>query len=439
MNNNRSKPRARVALFAASGTALCVAMAPALAQEAPKPPAGTTAVDPNPYYVGVGQGFTHDSNVFRVPSGPGDIYSTTSVFGGFDQPISRQRIFGRAQVSLNRYQDETQLNNTSYDISAGADLQTIENISGNLNLGFSQHLAAPAASVGIPIAVRNVAQTERIDSLLRWGGPSLLTLEGRLGYIQVDNSAPEYISSDSRETTASLGVFYKPGEFSRVGVAARFERSRTPNAVFDPVTGSFQSNTGDGRNFDLLADYVVSDRLRANGRLSYTHQTNSSIPGADLSGVTGGLDVNWQVTAKTGVHFDVSRDAGFDTNTVTGYAAVQSGTGVTVTPVSALYENNRVTDTVGLGATYAATAKISASAQLRYSRAAFISGAAATAGANTHSTDVYKTAWVGLNYAITRAWSANCNYSYENRDVSGVIAYTYAANVVSCATQFTWR
>jgi hypothetical protein len=275
--------------------------------------------------------------------------------------------------------------------------------------------------------------------VLRWGGPSLLTLEGRLGYIQVDNSAPEFISSDSRETTASLGLFYRPGEFFRAGVAARFERSKTPNAVFDPVTGSFRSNTGDGRNIDLLVDYVASDRLKANGRLSYTRQTNSSIPGADLSGLTGGLDLNWQATAKTALHFDASRDAGFDTNTVTGYAAVQTGTGVTVTPVSALFENNRVTDTFGLGANYAATAKISASAQLRYSRAAFISSVAAAAGTNTRSVDVFRTAWLGLNYAITRAWSANCNYSYENRDVSGVIAYTYAANVVSCATQFTWR
>ncbi len=43
------------------------------------------------------QGFTHDSNVYRIPSGPSDNYSSTSVFGGFDQPISRQRVFGRAQ------------------------------------------------------------------------------------------------------------------------------------------------------------------------------------------------------------------------------------------------------------------------------------------------------------------------------------------------------
>src|SRR4051812_36540497 len=28
--------------------------------------------DPTPYYIGVSQAFTHDSNVFRIPSGPAD-------------------------------------------------------------------------------------------------------------------------------------------------------------------------------------------------------------------------------------------------------------------------------------------------------------------------------------------------------------------------------
>ncbi|MGZ8259659.1 MAG: hypothetical protein ACXWUL_03800, partial [Caldimonas sp.] len=179
--------------------------------------------DPNPYYIGVSQGFTHDSNVYRIPSGPSDIYSSTSVFGGFDQPISRQRVFGRASVSLHRYQDEDRLDNTSYDLSAGANLETIENISGNLNLGLSQSLVAPPANVGVPTAVRNKAQTQRVDGRVRWGGASLLTLEGSAGYERLDYSAPEYDRSETRETTTSIGLFYRPGAFLRVGVAARFE------------------------------------------------------------------------------------------------------------------------------------------------------------------------------------------------------------------------
>ena len=438
MNNRRSKAGARGALRAASGAALCLAAAPALAQDAGRPLTGTVAQDPNPYYIGASQGFTHDSNVYRIPDGPGDVFSSTSLFGGFDQPISRQRVFGRANVSLNRYQDEKQLNNTSYDLSTGAELATIENISGNVNLGISRSLASPAATFGVPTAVRNEATTKRADARLRWGGPSLLTLEGSAGYVRLDYSDPAYVTSETRETTGSIGLYYRPGAALRVGVAGRFERTRTPQAVLDPVSGAFQSNTTDGSNFDLLAEYLYGGSLSGNARLSYTRQTNSQVKEADFSGFTGALGVTWRATAKTSFQFDASRDAGFETASTTRYAVVQSGTGVVLTPVAALYENNRLTTSVALGASYEATAKISASARLRYTRAHLVSPTT-VGGAANESTDEFKGASLGVSYAITRAWGASCSYGYETRDVSGSVGYTYKANTIGCSTQITFR
>ena len=438
MNDKRTKTGARGALRAASGAALCLAAAPALAQDAGRLLTGTVAADPNPYYIGVSQGFTHDSNVYRIPSGPGDVFSSTSVFGGFDQPISRQRVFGRANVSLNRYQDEKQLNNTSYDLATGAELATIENITGNVNLGISKSLASPAASFGVPTAVRNEGLTKRADARVRWGGPSLLTLEGSAGYVRLDYSAPEYVTSETRETTGSLALYYRPGAALRLGVAGRFERTRTPRAVLDPVSGAYQSNTSDGSNLDLLAEYLYGGSLSGNGRLSYTRQTNSQVKGADFSGITGSLGVTWRATAKTSFQFDAAREAGFETANTTRYAVVQSGTGVVLTPVAALYENNRLTTSFGLGASYEATAKIGASARLRYTRANLVSPTT-VGGASNESTDVFKGASLGVSYAITRAWGASCSYGYETRSVSGAVAYSYNANTIGCSTQFTLR
>lgn len=444
--DTRTKARAGAVICATAGAALLIGMQPVAAQNAPTAPTttgaapgGSLAADPNPYYLGVSQGFTHDSNVYRIPAGPSDNYSSTSVFGGFDQPISRQRVFGRASVSLNRYQDQSRLNNTSYDLATSADLATIENISGNLNLGLTRSLAAPAAAVGTPTAVRNMAQTERVDTRLRWGGPALLTVEGGLGYVRLDYSAPEYVSSESRQTTGSLGLFYRPGAFLRLGVAGRFDRSRTPKAVLDPISGRYESNSTNGSNLDFLADYIYGGSLSGNARLSYTRQTNSRVAGADFSGLTGSLGLAWQATAKTAVQFDATRDAGFEANTFTRYAAVQTGTGLTLTPVAAPYENNRVTDSLGLGATYAATAKIGASARLRYTRARLVSAAGAPTGTTNDSTDVSKGASLGISYAITRAWGASCNLTHESRAVSGAVVYSYKENTVGCATQFTWR
>ena len=467
------------ALLAASAAALCFAVAPARAQDsggqtsAPSstttpssstaPPSPTTPAtpaappqtttttssaptrspnaaytpDPNPYYIGVGQGFTHDSNVYRIPSGPGDWYSGTTVFGGFDQPISRQRVFGRAGVSLNRYADQTQLNNTSYDITLGADLETIEHLSGSVNVGFSQNLASASATFNAPSAQSNLQKTERADARLRWGGPSVLSIEGGINYVRVDYSAPQFVTSESRETTSTLGAYYHPSPILRLGLAYRYEYTDTPKALFDPNLLTYSSNTTDGNNVDFTVDYTPDAQLKVNARLSYTRQTNSVIATSDFSGLTGSLAVSWQPTAKTSVAFDASRDAGFEANSLTQYAIVQSGTGLTLTPVSVFYQNNRVTDSIGLSANYAATAKINTSAGLRYTRARL--AGAVQAGIDARNVDVSKTATASVGYAITRAWNANCTAGYETRDVTAIVTYSYTATVIGCATQFTWH
>jgi hypothetical protein len=438
--NDMTRQHLRALLTGALGSVLGLAGMAALAQGL-NPPSTSAASDPNPYYVGVGQSFTHDSNVYRVPSGPGDTYSSTSLFGGFDQPISRQRVFGKASISANRYQDQTQLNNTSYDLATGLDWATIQDLSGNLNLALNQHLAAPAASSTVPVATRNVAQTENVNALARWGGQALLSLEGTLGYSKIDYSAPAYVASDSRQDSASLALHYRPGGPLRLGIAARVNRTKTPKALFDPASGNYQSNTLKGNNLDFLADYELTGLLTASGRLSYTKQTNSGINNADFSGLTGSLSLGWRPTGKISLKFDASHDAGFNTALYNANPSLQNGVTPVSTPVTGLYENNRVTNAVGLGLIYAATAKIDATAGVRYTRARLGTTAIAQSGSQTapETTDVLQSAFIGANYAITRSWMLACNLAHEKRDVSGAVTYSYTANSVGCSAQFTWR
>lgn len=424
--------------------ALCVAVAPAAAQNAPAAAqtapasAGSSAVpDPNPYSLGVSQGLTHDSNVFRIPGGPSDNYSTTSLFGGFDQPISRQRVFGRATVSANRYQDQDQLNNVSYGLAAGVDWETIESLSGRLNANLNRSLAPPVASTGAPVATRNVAETKSLEALARLGGASLLTLEGAVDYSSIDYSAPVYAAAESSRTGGSLTLYYRPGGPLRVGIGVRADRTRTPRAFVDPVTGQAQSTTLHGKHLDLLADYDVSGQITANGRLSYTRQTNDGIGNADFSGLTGGFGLNWRATGKITVRADAARDTSFNTTPYNTFAFTPTTTGIALTPVIGLYENNQLTTSAGIGVNYAATAKIGASLGARYVRARLTSVNAPVPAADV--TDVSKVLVLGANYDITRNWGASCNVSTEKRDVSGGVAYSYRANTIGCSTQFTWR
>ena len=425
---------------ASLGALFCIASRVAMAQSAAEPVAGAPA--PNPYYVGASEAITHDSNVYRIPSGPGDVYSTTSVFGGFDQRISRQRVFGSATVGLNRYRDQSLLDNTSYDLAAGLSWETIGNLSGNLDLGLRQFLSAPAASAGQPVANRNLARTQTLDTRARWGGPSVLSVEGGYNRSSLDYSAAEYASSESSRDSGSLTLFYRPGAALRLGIGGRVDRTRTPRALFDPVAGIYQSNTVHGRNVDLFADYDLSTTLSANARLSYTRQTNSAIDGADFTGLTGRLGLNWRPTSRLSFNAYAERDAGFDAAFGNNPNPVAGGGNVGgITPRTSLYENNRITNTLDLGTIYVVTAKINGIAGARYGQArVLVTSTAATAGSTLpEATDVTKSAYVGANYEILRNWSAACKLARETRAISGGVGYTYASNIVGCSTQLVLR
>ena len=394
--------------------------------------------DPNPYYIGVSQGFTHDSNVYRVPDGPADTFSSTSLLGGFDQLIGRQHVFGRAVVSYNKYQDETTLNNTSYSANLGVDWQTIENLSGRISGSFNQGLTSAPAGGSRPLETRNISDTQTIEAVIRWGGPSLLTLEGGASYSKVGYSSIQYVASEFDKSSASLSLFYHGGGPLRVGIGVRADSTRTPQAFVDPATGQVQSTRLDGQYVDLMADYDVTGQIVANGRLSYTRQSNSGGGDTDLSGWTGALGLSWQATSKISLRVDAARDAGFNSTSYTTFAFTQTATGIAFTPIVGVFQNNTITTSAGISAAYAATAKISTFASARYYRAHQLNLVFASGAPAEDVIDISNTYSLGANYQITRNWGAACTLAYETRDVSGARNYTYDAKTIGCSTQFTW-
>jgi hypothetical protein len=436
---NKNTKRGRDARRA--GTVAAVLGVLAGAATAQTAPAASGASDPNPYYLGVSQAVTYDSNVTRSPNGPSDTYSSTSLLGGFDQPIGRQRLFGNASVSVNRYMDQDQLNNTSYSASGGLDWQTIGDLSGSLNGGVGRFLAAPAASGLVPTTNRNVGDTKNFNAVARWGGAGRLSVEGSYGYSDVEYSAPEYVTSNSKTDSGSLGLFYRPGGNLRLGIAGRLTKTRTPQA-FVLVGGGFQSNDVKSKNLDFLVDYELTGLLTTNARISYTKQTNSGITDADFSGVTGTISLNYRPTAKLSFTGYAARDVGFNSSlySTVGIIFLDPTTPI-LTPISGLSQSNQITNSVGLNVAYLATAKVTANASVRYARARLIT-TLVTPGSNQaapDTTDVLKTAQLGAIWAISRNWSLTCNVAREMRDVSGAVVYDYTANSIGCAGQYTWR
>lgn len=420
-------------------------MQPLIAALAAAASAGAWADDPSPYYIGASQTFTHDSNVFRTPDGPGGNYSSTGLLAGVDQKIGRQRVYATANVRYNKYQDQTTLDNTSYGVSAGWDWATIERLSGSVNVNANQNLASLGGNAVRPLNSRNVVRSEQVATSVRWGGESVLTFEGSYAHSRVRYSALESLSSEATSDSASAGVYYRVSADLKLGSAVRFTRTVSPFGVaITPVpTGpaDYQPNTSNGRNLDFSADWRVSPQTGVNARLSWTRQTNSQIGGRDFSGLTGSIATNYAPTAKLAFTAAVSRDVGTGKSAfVYNVAPTGSPTPIVITSINGVSQNSQTTDALSLGATYAATAKINVTAGLQYRRGALVdSVVVAGVPTNAERSDRFRNSSLGVNYAIARNWQLGCDLAHESRSLSGTLGYSYSANIASCTAQFTLR
>ena len=426
--------RGRLATLISAGLA-AVMGAPATAQTSTP---STPGIDGDlPWYIGVGQGFFHDTNVYRVPDGSGDTYSSTTVFGGFDQRLGRQRLHGSGSVALNRYFDEKPLDNTSYDFDLGLDWETVYSLSGSVNAGIREHLAYPAPTSGLPNQTKNLGLTKWAGAQARWGGTSLFTIEGTAHYSSIEYSDEAYASRESETASGGLAVYYGGGGPLRVGLGGRYERTETPKAGFDPLVPEFLSNTATGRNVDFFLDYAVTGKIKTNLRLSYTDRKNTLIEASDFKGWTGRLASTWQATGKVAFSAYASRDTGSDS----GFGSVTfvpPGSPPGSPPVTRLYDNNRLTHAFDLSALYSATAKISVSAGIHYTKADLVSTASDLV-TPVESTDRQKVFYLGADYAFLRNGVAACRLTRELRDVSGGGPYSYSSTLFGCHARLVYR
>ena len=102
---------------------------------------GAALAQRSPYYLGVSQALSYESNLYRLGDGQvlpahlskSDTLSGTSLVAGIDQTISRQRVYGSANLRANRYANNKSLDNQSYGLNLALDWATVNNLSGTLS------------------------------------------------------------------------------------------------------------------------------------------------------------------------------------------------------------------------------------------------------------------------------------------------------------------
>ncbi|WP_428425485.1 hypothetical protein [Methylibium sp.] len=378
--------------------------------------ASAVVAEPNPYYLGASQGFTHESNLFRAPKGSetSDTISTTSLLAGFNQPVSRQRFFGDAAVRYNRYNTNDQLNNTGYGLNAGWDWATVNNLSGTLSYSVNESLASFSDFSGA--TVTTTANRERNQQFLargQLGAQSRLSLETTYIYRKREYSAAAFVGNEFDQNTLSLGALYRPSGLLTLGAAVRGSRGRYPFAV-GAAPGPFTADKFDRNDFDLTAVWTPSGFSKVAARLSYSHEDHDLIVARNFSGVTGALTWEYKPTGKLTFTTEFVRDTG----------AEAAFNGYVFTGANPTGNNNEVSTALRLRALYEVTAKINLEVDGRYVKSDLLpSGSDKTGYAS-----------IGANYAPARNWRLGCSFAYEKRGGGSPVPYT--ADVAACSAQF---
>lgn len=378
----------------------------------------------NPYYIGVGQAFTYEDNLFRVAEGrteTSDVYSTTSLLAGIDQPFGRQRFYTDAVIRHNRYRDQDTLNNTGYGLDVGLDWETIERLSGKLAYTVNEKLARFGVDQGpLIIGEPNEERSQQLLARAQLGGEALLALEGTLMHRRLDYSAPAFSFREFNQDSASIGVQYRPSGLLVLGAALRATRGEFPS-----LADEFDRN-----DVDLTAVWTPSGLSKLSARLSYTQEEHNQFISRDLNGLTGALSWEYKPTGKLVFTTDLIRDSGTESSFSSTGAETSTPTGT----------SSRLSTAARVRVLYEATAKIQLEGNVQFVHRDLVSTTTIAGGGTSTEpgTDRTTELALGARYMATRSLLFACSVGTERRraSVNSTVSYPYSAGKASCSAQF---
>lgn len=378
----------------------------------------------SPYYIGVAQTVTHESNLLRLrenqvaPAGrsESDTISSTAVVAGVDQSFGRQRLTGSASLRANRYADNKEFDSSGYGLNLGLDWETIESLSGRISFGADRTQRADLRSrFGAFIVGGNAEEVERFSATARLGLAGPLSIEAGVNWYSLGYESADAAYAEFSQRGGSLGLRYRLGGATSVALSLRSARVVYPNLLIN------QADPRDRRqndNVDLNVVWVPSGSTRLDATLSQGRTRYDQVSERDFDGTTGALAWTWNPGGRLRANLRLARDTGQNSDLAT-------------TAFS------QTTDTLRVAADYDVTGKIVASASAQhYRRALDGTGQFVNSVRGSDSGQVFT---LGLRWAALRSLTVGCQASAERRGSNSNVLLNdaYSANIVSCYGQFT--
>jgi hypothetical protein len=341
-----------------------------------------------------------------------------------DQNLGRQQLTGEANVGLNRYKNNSQLNGASRAVKLLLDWATVERLSGQLGAENNESAYLNQGSTTV-YAGRNNITTSLLYLNAQLGGVTPLTLEGGVAANQSRYSAAQFNNQNVQQTSVNVGARYtrKPGESVRIGVRQTLGRYPDYSAV--------ESNDFKRTDLELTAASGTGGKSALDLRLAYGQQTYSIQSQQSTNQWTGAAHWVWQPTGKLQLSTQISRDSNV------------GATSFTSPLVSVQNSNTQRTTALDLNATWAATAKIAAVADLNVNRRnldnTFNQGGS---GGLQQGSDRTTALALSVHYKPTRQSDMSCGVTRTQRTADAAslgVTFPYKDNTVGCTAQILFR
>lgn len=376
--------------------------------------------DELPLFLTISQSVTRDSNMLKVDeNAQADTLSSTAVRVGLNKAYGRQNYRLDVTASHNKYSTFDQFNYNGL-VSSG---EFVTDVGSNLRL-----TANAAASETLPKFEdsranrdgRNTQTTKRAALDVRYG------LYGRMsvnaGYNRSDLKYRLSEVDNRKSNTWSVGARYQPHDLMSYGLTYSETDSELPDRV--------KPEEIHRRNLSLVANWRVTGFSVLSGSLGYSRERYEVDPARNFNGVTG--SAAWAFTPAGKVSYRVNWLR--DTNNQGGYSVAGQ-------LVSQTGSANRLTNQYSASATWQATAKISATAQLTHIRYDEESRTTTTV-LGQETTDSSNRAGrlnsvsLGIDYQPIRSVNLGCDVQRYDRTES-VFSRAYSGRALSCNVGFT--
>ena len=391
----------------------------------------------SPWYIGASQTFTQESNLYRLADGTptpagiskSDLVSSTALLAGLDQPIGRQRLYGDATLRNSRYRDNSTLDNEGYTLRAGLDWETVQRLSGKVELSADRSLAQFNTDTEIGVQTRrNIEDDTRLYTEARLGVVTEYTVQASLEHRERRFSAPEYDGREHRQTTATASLRWRPQAATMLGAGLRRTEGRYP--LFRALPGGdFEADRYTRDGLDLLGSWESGGASRLDARLTFGNTRHAQNDTRDVSGATGFAAWTWRPGSRLSLNTRIARDIGQD--------AYFSGSPF----IAGVVDDSRTTTTLSLKTDYALSAKIQLRASLSHARRDLVRTlppnifVPVDAAGNDNTTQLS----LGATWQPTRALVFGCDLGQEKRSASGDLSLPYSANRFGCYGQVFLR